>query len=77
MALQGVKALLFDVFGTVVDWQGSVANELKERNEQLGEGNKPCTLQTPCLYSSNSLFVQLIGLRLQKSGAKAIMKRRT
>jgi len=29
-----VQALLFDVFGTVVDWQGSIARELSERNAQ-------------------------------------------
>ncbi|KAJ3545088.1 hypothetical protein NM688_g5666 [Phlebia brevispora] len=37
MALQGVEALLFDVFGTVVDWQGSVAQELKARNPGVEE----------------------------------------
>ena len=26
----GVKALTFDVFGTVVDWHGSVAREVRE-----------------------------------------------
>jgi FMN phosphatase YigB (HAD superfamily) len=26
----GVKALVFDVFGTVVDWHGSVAREVRE-----------------------------------------------
>jgi 2-haloacid dehalogenase len=29
MALDGVKALTFDVFGTVVDWRGSVIADLK------------------------------------------------
>jgi 2-haloacid dehalogenase len=27
---EGVKALVFDVFGTVVDWHGSVAREMRE-----------------------------------------------
>src|SRR5579875_3504493 len=27
MSLEGVKALLFDVFGTVVDWRSGVARE--------------------------------------------------
>ena len=27
--LLGVKALTFDVFGTVVDWRGSIAREIK------------------------------------------------
>jgi len=30
MALQGVEALIFDVFGTVVDWRGSVTKELED-----------------------------------------------
>ena len=32
MNLSGVKALTFDVFGTVVDWRGSIIRE----GEQLG-----------------------------------------
>lgn len=31
-ALKGVEAYLFDVFGTVVDWQGSVAEELRTKH---------------------------------------------
>jgi len=27
MSLSGVRALVFDVFGTVVDWRGSIARE--------------------------------------------------
>ncbi|KAI0536100.1 haloacid dehalogenase [Xylaria digitata] len=30
-ALKGVKALIFDVFGTVVDWRSTVHNELTKR----------------------------------------------
>ena len=33
--LAGVEALLFDVFGTVVDWRGSVARELGLLNPDL------------------------------------------
>lgn len=33
--LNGVEALLFDVFGTVVDWRGSVAKELEILNPGL------------------------------------------
>lgn len=29
--LSGVQALLFDVFGTVVDWHGHITHELAER----------------------------------------------
>ncbi len=32
----GVKALVFDVFGTVVDWHGSVAREVRELARQKG-----------------------------------------
>jgi 2-haloacid dehalogenase len=32
MAVPSVKALLFDVFGTVVDWRTSVANEIEALN---------------------------------------------
>ena len=35
MALENVKALLFDVFGTVVDWRGSVIREIDEVSEDL------------------------------------------
>ena len=38
MALSGAQALLFDVFGTVVDWQGSVSRELAARNPHLNDG---------------------------------------
>lgn len=34
----GVKALLFDVFGTVVDWQGSVHRLLEKRAKSEGIG---------------------------------------
>lgn len=33
--LDGVEALLFDVFGTVVDWRGSVSREVSLLNEDL------------------------------------------
>ena len=29
--LDGVHALVFDVFGTVVDWQTSIVDELKKK----------------------------------------------
>lgn len=32
--LASVKALLFDVFGTVVDWEGSISQHLKHRVEK-------------------------------------------
>lgn len=31
MALQGVKACVFDIFGTVVDWQSSVHKQLEAK----------------------------------------------
>ncbi|KAK7028522.1 hypothetical protein R3P38DRAFT_2936938 [Favolaschia claudopus] len=34
--LSGVQALLFDVFGTVVDWHGSVTKELERVGKQHG-----------------------------------------
>ncbi|EIN03473.1 haloacid dehalogenase [Punctularia strigosozonata HHB-11173 SS5] len=34
--LEGVEALLFDVFGTVVDWKGSVTRALESKAQQLG-----------------------------------------
>lgn len=53
-ALQGAEAFLFDVFGTVVDWQGSVSKQLEEYHEGLLE-RKPPTLSTDSLlaWSSN------------------------
>src|SRR3989304_7610073 len=35
-ALQQVKALTFDVFGTVVDWRGSISREGRELGKELG-----------------------------------------
>ena len=35
-ALQQVKALTFDVFGTVVDWRGSIAGEGRALGKRLG-----------------------------------------
>ncbi|KAI0089076.1 haloacid dehalogenase [Irpex rosettiformis] len=35
--LKGVEAFLFDVFGTVVDWQGSVSKQLSQHYEGLFE----------------------------------------
>src|SRR5690242_20955952 len=32
----GVKALVFDVFGTVVDWHGSVAREVRNLAKEKG-----------------------------------------
>jgi hypothetical protein len=44
--LSGVEALLFDVFGTVVDWKRTITNALaakaKERGHASDEG-PPCT----------------------------------
>ncbi|THG97574.1 hypothetical protein EW026_g4446 [Hermanssonia centrifuga] len=34
-ALKGVEAIFFDVFGTVVDWQGGVSQELNRHYEGL------------------------------------------
>ena len=34
--MQGVKALIFDVFGTLVDWRTCVARESKKILEPLG-----------------------------------------
>src|SRR5580704_13399187 len=35
-SIAGVKALFFDVFGTLVDWRGSIAREAKAMLEPLG-----------------------------------------
>ena len=34
--LRGVKALVFDVFGTVVDWRTSVASEVEALARRMG-----------------------------------------
>lgn len=34
--LAGVEALTFDVFGTVVDWLGTVSRELETRAKEKG-----------------------------------------
>jgi len=34
--MQSIKALIFDVFGTVVDWRSSVIAELRELGEKHG-----------------------------------------
>jgi 2-haloacid dehalogenase len=33
-SLQQVKALTFDVFGTVVDWRGSIIREMRAGGEK-------------------------------------------
>ncbi len=38
MAAEGVRALAFDVFGTVVDWRGSVMREVAERRLEVDAG---------------------------------------
>jgi 2-haloacid dehalogenase len=40
--MDGVEALVFDVFGTVVDWRSSVEQELKSlgRKYNIGEINE-------------------------------------
>ena len=39
MALETVRALVFDVFGTVVDWRGGVAREAAPFLERHGAAN--------------------------------------
>jgi 2-haloacid dehalogenase len=34
--MDGIKALVFDVFGTLVDWRGSIAREAREVLAPLG-----------------------------------------
>ena len=50
--LKDVEALLFDVFGTVVNWLGSISDELKEKGKGAEAGEYHallCTrLQTLC-----------------------------
>lgn len=41
--LHHVKALLFDVFGTVVNWEGSIASQLEARVAADGIGASPST----------------------------------
>ena len=36
LALQQIKALSFDVFGTVVDWRGSITREARRLGKELG-----------------------------------------
>lgn len=38
VAIEGVRALAFDVFGTVVDWRGSVIREVAERGLAVDAG---------------------------------------
>lgn len=37
-SLRNIEALIFDVFGTVVDWRGSVSASLRDLNPSLDEG---------------------------------------
>lgn len=61
MALRGVEALLFDVFGTVVDWQGSVAAELKTKNEGLADGTCRVDLYKFAAYWTHVARLQSTG----------------
>lgn len=37
-SLNGVEALVFDVFGTVVDWRGSVSSALHDQYPDFQDG---------------------------------------
>jgi len=39
--MDGVEALLFDVFGTVVDWRNSTEQELRELKREHNLGGAP------------------------------------
>ena len=73
MALQGVQALLFDVFGTVVDWQGGLSRTLEEQNSDIAEGElcRENVTSVPGLMLSVS---KLTGSPLCKSGVGVIME---
>ena len=77
-ALQGVVALTFDVFGTVVDWHGTVSREMAERalrsKDEVFEGmsaeGKDCA-KGP-LICRTELSLSQTGRVLQKNGEEAI-----
>lgn len=45
-SLRNIEALIFDVFGTVVDWRGSVSASLRDLNPSLDEGKMVLDLWT-------------------------------
>lgn len=45
-SLRNIEALIFDVFGTVVDWRGSVSASLRDLNPSLNEGKMVLDLWT-------------------------------
>lgn len=51
--LQGVKALLYDVFGTVVDWQGSVHRQLEAKVGQQNDDDSGGFVKTSVLKRAN------------------------
>ena len=52
-SLSNVKALTFDVFGTVVDWRGSISREIKE----VGMGERACVDTASMLKQGEGLLV--------------------
>lgn len=50
-ALEGVEALIFDVFGTVVDWRGSVTKDLEDLGRKYSLEGAPYYLARAARYS--------------------------
>jgi len=51
-AISPLKAIVFDVFGTVVDWRGSVTRELAALGREHGIGKLPVWLVILCRCGS-------------------------
>ncbi len=68
-ALKGVEAIFFDVFGTVVDWQGGVSQELNRHYEGLLGSERMSrisrlSLRTHLLCSRLDCFRQRVARRV-------------
>lgn len=72
--LSGVQALLFDVFGTVVDWHGSVTRELAALGREHGIGTLRSVFSIRAAHADTQTAT---GARLPGRGGGDILKTRT
>ena len=55
-----IKALLFDVFGTVVDWRSSVISECNKLEKETGSEFKLFDTDIPLSSAIKAAFIKLI-----------------
>ena len=60
ITMDNVEVLLFDVFGTVVDWYGTIKAELARTGENFGPSGMSLSADViTCLFLSTLMLVQV------------------